>query len=336
MNDTMLISHYLSLVAHFFLSPFSILFSFDIIPIPSHIPLNTIIAYISWDPQREAFTIPYLDLSIMWYGILFASGFVAGYFIFVPMLQHVILENRAIYKLDKIPFPEANIKARQLSLAYTDKLVWFVVIGTIIGARLGHVFFYEWPYYQAHPMEILMIRNGGLASHGGTVGVLIALYLFFRTMGQRYANITFLGLLDLIAAPVAFTSGCIRLGNFVNQEIVGTATNMQWGIIFGHPAEGGEVIPRHPAQLYEAIAYFATCALLYALWRKYGANLKPGVLCGLFFVLIFGSRFMIEFVKLPQGPHDNGLLQIGQYLSLPFILLGIILMALPTKRVRTN
>jgi len=283
------------------------------------------LAWLYWDPQRVALTIPYFDIAIMWYGILFALGFIVAYLIFLPMIKKEMDKSR------KFLFPETTT-TRALSIAYTDRLVWFIVIGTIIGARLGHVFFYDWPYYQAHPVEIIMIRNGGLASHGGAIGVILAICLFYRWNHKKYPSIPFLTLLDLIAVPTALTACFIRLANFVNQEIVGTESTLPWAIIFGHPAETATVVPRHPAQLYEAAAYLATFAILYTLWLKYSSRLKPGMLCGLFFILIFTSRFFIEFIKMPQSMHSNeSFLQTGQYLSIPFIILGIVMMLLPKK-----
>ena len=216
------------------------------------------IAWIFWNPQREAFTLPYFDLAIMWYGVLFAAGFIAGYFIFIPIVKQFIRHNR----------PEITEKnAGTVALAFTDRILWFIIIGTIIGARLGHVFFYDWPYYQAHPMEILMIRHGGLSSHGGTLGVLIGVFLF-QYFNRKQFQISLIRLIDLLCIPTAFAVSFIRIGNFFNQEIVGTETTVPWAVIFGHPAEGGPAVPRHPAQLYEAVAYLATFAFLYLLWKN--------------------------------------------------------------------
>lgn len=356
---------------------------------------NIILSLIYWDPPRDAFTIPYLNLEIAWYGILFAFGFIAGYFIFVPMLARNFNQTKKIYDRDianwailadefkkeknaarlklnrsiqqelqnlfpkeeptaatkqkmldtlntmmmneKISrqqieelFPKAILPARKLSTIFTDRLTWFVVIGTIVGARLGHVFFYDWPYYSEHPLEIVMIRKGGLASHGGTVGVCIGLYLFMLWNRKEFPDISLLRLIDTIAVPTAFTVCCIRIGNFFNQEILGINSSLPWAVVFGHSADGTPPSPRHPVQLYEAAAYLSTFFLLYALWKRYGIDLKGGVLSGLFFIFVFGSRFFIDFLKMPQSMIiDEHFLQMGQYLSIPFVIVGFALLFLP-------
>lgn len=352
------------------------------------------VAWLYWDPPREAFTIPFLDIPVAWYGILFAAGFAIGYFILLPILNRTILQSTFIslhdinnweilldyfrnekneifqiknktarqelkillkgsepsanlkhsllealnnplieptknltrQSLDKL-FPGAFIPTPRLSTMFADRLTWFIVIGTIIGARLGHVFFYDWPYYEANPIEIFMIRKGGLASHGGTLGVLIGLLLFLKWNNKLTPKLSLISLIDLLTIPTSFTIFCIRLGNFFNQEILGNETLQPWAVIFGHPADGAAVVPRHPAQLYEAFVYLFTFCLLYGVWTLRGSTLKPGTLGGIFFTLVFTSRFFIEFLKRPQSMLiDETFLQMGQYLSLPFILLGLILL----------
>lgn len=241
------------------------------------------LAWLYWDPPKEAFTIPFINLAVAWYGILFAGGFVLGYFILLPMLRR------------KFNDPEGT-----LSASFADRITWFIVLGTVIGARLGHVLFYDWPYYSQNPWEILMIRNGGLASHGGTLGVIVGLMLFMRWNKKRYPPLSFVQLMDLLVVPTAMAVMFIRLGNFFNQEILGNVTTVPWAIVFGHPADGTPPEPRHPAQLYEAFAYLATFIILYTLWKKWSEQLKPGILSGLFFIFVFGSRFLIEYVKAPQ------------------------------------
>lgn len=224
-------------------------------------------------------------------------------------------------------------KLQDLCLGYVDHLVWFIVIGTVVGARLGHVFFYEWPYYKNNLFDIIKIWEGGLASHGGTLGVILAVLLYIKWTQKRFPEITFLGLLDMLTIPTAFVAVCIRLGNFVNQEILGTPSDLPWAIIFGHPADGSAPIPRHPVQLYEAAAYLATFLILYSIWKAKSSLLKPGFLTGLFFVLVFGSRFFLEFIKAPQSHIiDESFLQTGQYLSIPFILFGLALIFRPIKQ----
>lgn len=227
-------------------------------------------------------------------------------------------------------YPDSINKLQDLCLGYVDHLVWFIVIGTVVGARLGHVFFYEWPYYKNNLIDIFKIWEGGLASHGGTLGVILAVFLYKQWTYKRFPEISFIGLLDLLTIPTAFVAVCIRLGNFMNQEILGTPTNLPWAFIFGHPADGSAPIPRHPAQLYEAAVYLVSFFILLGIWKLKNTRLKPGVLTGLFFILIFGSRFLIEFIKAPQSHIiDESFLQTGQYLSIPFILLGLALIFLP-------
>ncbi|MEI8364989.1 MAG: prolipoprotein diacylglyceryl transferase [Parachlamydiaceae bacterium] len=273
------------------------------------------LAWFYWNPPREAFTIPLIDLPVMWYGILFALGFVCGYFILIPILKSSLSKNN-----------------RSLSTQFADRLTFFIVIGTIVGARLGHVFFYDWPYYAANPLEIIMLRHGGLASHGGTLGVIISLLLFIRFNRHRFPEISLIFLMDVLVIPTAITATFIRLANFFNQEILGNKTLMPWGIIFGNAADGTVPTPRHPVQLYEAGAYLATFFILYGLWKAKGPTLKPGTLCGIFFILVFGSRFFIEFLKTPQVSWiDEPYLQMGQYLSIPFVLFGCLLLFLRSR-----
>jgi phosphatidylglycerol---prolipoprotein diacylglyceryl transferase len=362
------------------------------------------LAWIYWDPKPYVFVVPYLNHPLTWYGLLFVIGFIAGFFIFLPLLRNKLLTTRAILprdieswpklieqlqqaltktghplqpilqKLDKqnrqkiIDFkisdhlsedlksaillslseslkgaqptfkrtdleyllPKSIYPIKELSFAYTDKLVWFIVIGTVVGARLGHVFFYDWPRYKDHLLDIFKTWEGGLASHGGTLGILIAVYLFQRTVRKNYPEISFLGLCDLLTIPTAFGVTFIRLGNFVNQEILGIPSSLPWAIIFGHPIDGESAVPRHPVQLYEALAYLLTFIILWKVWKAKSNTLPKGFMLGLFFTLVFGSRFFIEFLKVPQGLMiDESFLSTGQYLSIPFILLGLALMFMP-------
>lgn len=273
------------------------------------------LAWLYWDPDPIAFTIPYFNHPIPWYAVLFVSGFIAGFWILVPILAKKIAE---LYPERKDPRGE--------SIAYVDGLTWCIILGTLIGARLGHVFFYDWPRYRANPLEILKTWEGGLASHGGTLGVMLAVYLYYRYRRSQYPQLTFINLLDMLAIPVAFVAVCIRLGNFMNQEILGIPTQLPWGIIFGHAIGLHPTLePLHPVQLYEAFAYLITFLLLFGIWKKKGNSLRPGLVIGLFFILIFGSRFFIEFWKAHQSIMiDESFLQTGQYLSIPFVILGFI------------
>lgn len=223
-------------------------------------------------------------------------------------------------------FPGALHTCSTWAYKITDKLTWYVVAGTLIGARLGHVFFYDWPRYQNNLMEIFAIWKGGLASHGGVAGVFLAVLLYYsRDLRHKFPSISFLNLLDMMVIPASLVACCIRIGNFFNQEIVGPETTLPWAVIFGDPSDGQAWVPRHPSQLYEAVAYFALFALLFKI-RNTSYSQRPGFMTGLFFTLLFSFRFFIEFVKLPQSMIiDESFLQMGQFLSIPFILIGCFL-----------
>lgn len=224
-------------------------------------------------------------------------------------------------------FPKSIYSLQELAVRYTDTLTWLIILGTIIGARLGHAFFYEWDHYTNNPMEIIKVWEGGLASHGGTIGVILSLILFRKWTRNTYPEIGFLNLLDNVCVPSSLVAVFIRMGNFFNQEILGTKSSLPWAIIFGNPSDGSGVYPRHPVQLYEAISYLFTFFILSWLWINKRRTLKPGFITGLFFVLVFGSRFFMEYFKVPMGStFDESFLQTGQMLSIPLILAGLWLM----------
>ncbi len=255
---------------------------------------------IFWDPPRTAFTIPIINHPIVWYSLFFAGGFFIGYLIAAKLLK-----------------PYAT---KSESKVFLDRLAWYIFIGMLVGARLGHVFFYEWPYFKEHPLEILFTWEGGLSSHGAAVGLILSLLLFWKDPKRHISSISFKKLLDILCIAAAFVAGSIRIGNFFNQEILGKATDLPFGVWFGHPADPHAAMPCHPVQLYEALFYFATCAFLYR------CKLKDGKAAGLFFILVFTFRFFIEFLKLPQGVYDSNEINMGQLLSIPFILLGVYLL----------
>lgn len=263
-----------------------------------------------WDPPKEFLHIPFIERPIMWYGVLFVTGFFLGYFLMIPLLKDLFKKRQEPIKV---------------AAHLTDRLLWFVLAGTIIGARLGHVFFYEWPRYRHDFWGIFKTWEGGLASHGGAIGVLLALVAFYSLHKKNYPELSLVKLVDILSIPTALAAVFIRLGNFVNQEIIGVPTKLSWGIIFGHPADGGPVVARHPAQLYEAFAYLLTFVLLYTLWWK--GKRREGLISGLFFVCVFGSRFLIESIKVPlSSMMDESFIQTGQLLSIPFIALGLFLL----------
>lgn len=276
--------------------------------------------WISWDPSRIAFHLPFVHHPVAWYGIIFALAFVLAYWTALSLLKERVSPT----------FNNSELCSALCSSAI-DRLTWFLVIGTIIGARLGEVFFYDWPAYRDHPIDIVKIWQGGLASHGGAAGVLLALAIFCYSMRSNPIRLPYLAWLDLLAAPIALVSVFIRLGNFVNQEIIGPPTTLPWAIIFEHPLDGSAPVPRHPTQLYEAIAYFIIFALLYLMGKR-GSWRYIGRLSGTLILLVFLARFCLEFVKLPlSSVIDESTLHMGQYLSLPFIFLGIFLLLYSRK-----
>lgn len=284
--------------------------------------INPLFAWLYWDPRPEAFTIPFIDRPVAWYGICFVTGFILGYCILQPIFRQYLSSCKQY----------ANENIKELSIYFTDRLTWFIVLGTIIGARLGHVLFYDFPSYMRHPVDILKIWEGGLASHGGTIGVIIGISLYLYFYKNSLPGLSFIKLLDMLSIPVALAVSFIRIGNFINQEILGYPTSLSWGVIFGHPADRTFPEPRHPVSLYEAASYICIFIILYSLWKYRGETLRKGFLSGLFFVLVFGSRFFIDFLKLPQSQIiDESFLQMGQYLSLPFIVLGFVLMFTPKR-----
>ncbi len=251
---------------------------------------------IVWDPNPAIFSL--FGHEVRWYGLLFALAFVAGYQIMTW-----------IYKSEK-----RNLKE-------LDKLATYVIVGTVIGARLGHCLFYEPSYYLSNPIKILYIWEGGLASHGAAIGILISLWLYARKTDWNY-----LSLVDRLVVPVALGGAFIRLGNLMNSEIIGSPTDMPWGFVFPSAIYPGDLtLARHPAQLYEALCYFAIFGILFLIYKKYKTQTPQGLILGWFLILVFGVRILIEFVKENQVAFEAGLpLNMGQLLSIPFVLAGII------------
>ena len=227
----------------------------------------------------------------------------------------------------------------QIEDAKLEKLTVYVIIATIVGARFGHVLFYS-PYhdyidncgvqqqgYFDHPLTMFYVWEGGLASHGGAIALIIALYLFSKNVVLK----PFLWVLDRIAAPIAIAATFIRLGNLVNHEIVGDPTNVPWAFSFSRYYNEATCMydptPRHPAQLYESICYLIIfLILIYVFWKKKGYE-RPGLVFGLFLILLFTARFFVEFIKLGQTDRDQHLfLNTGQLLSIPFVIAGVILL----------
>jgi prolipoprotein diacylglyceryl transferase len=212
--------------------------------------------------------------------------------------------------------------------AEIDTLTIYMVVATIVGARLGHVLFYNPMYYFQNPHKIIMTWEGGLASHGGVIGILIAIYLF-----ARKTNVSYLWALDRISIVAAFTFCMIRLGNLMNSEMIGIPTTLPWGFIF----TSRDNIPRHAAQLYEAIHYFMSFIVLFYVWYKQRDRMKNGFLFSWSLIILFSFRFVDEFFKINQEQFEDGMiLNMGQLLSIPFILIGIVLLILITGKKREN
>jgi phosphatidylglycerol---prolipoprotein diacylglyceryl transferase len=247
---------------------------------------------IPWDVNPEIFRIG--AFAVRWYGLLFACSFLFGY----------IIMNRIF-------------KNENLDEAVLDRLTIYMAVGTIVGARLGHCLFYEPAYYFKHPLEIIMIWHGGLASHGAGIGILLALWFFVRKEKKEYFWVV-----DRIAIVVALSGFFIRMGNLMNSEIYGIETTVPWGFVF---LRNHEVVPKHPTQIYEALAYLAIFILLYRMyWTKKGEHIQ-GLLVSLLFTLIFIARFFIEFLKEDQVPFEAHMkINMGQSLSIPYIILGIL------------
>jgi prolipoprotein diacylglyceryl transferase len=247
--------------------------------------------YIHWNVHPEV--LPDI-LPVRWYGLLFMSGFVFGYYI-----------------LEKI------FKAENKDIKWLDNLALYVGAGTILGARLGHCLFYEPEYYLSHPIEMFKIWEGGLASHGAVIGILLSHWLF----AKKHLGTGFFWVTDRVVIVVALAATCIRLGNLMNSEIVGSPTEVPWAFIFERL---GDNIPRHPTQIYEALAYLIIFVILYRAYWKADAGKFSGRLFGYFLTLVFGFRFFIEFIKDVQVDFEKGMaLNMGQWLSLPLVIVGL-------------
>ena len=300
--------------------------------------MHSLLASIPWNVSPIIAEIG--PLLLRWYGVLFALGFVISSFVITHM------------------FKKEGVRSY-----WVDVLTFYMVVGTVVGARLGHVFFYDWPSYREHPSEILKIWHGGLASHGATIGILLVVFIF--SVRNKF---DYLWVLDRIVIVVAIAGACIRLGNLMNSEIVGKPTDLPWAFVFprdtehlqapvtplpagavlvqrtrsasgqeetqvmpaGTPAAPGleMAVPRHPTQIYESLFCVFLFVVLYGLWNKYKERTPRGLLFGLFVVLLFTFRILVEYLKENQVSQETGIiaqyhLNIGQLLSIPFILIGL-------------
>lgn len=287
------------------------------------------LSWIYWNPDPDFITLPFLNHPIKWYGVCFVLGFAIGYGVLVYLFKK---DNEDLPERFKSKNGPAFSSGWELGAYLTDRMLWFIVGGTIIGARLGHVFFYDWPRYQHHLGDIFKVWEGGLASHGGAIGVMLGLYLYSKGIQRKFPQLTFLVLLDYICIPTALVGCFIRIGNFINQEIVGTPSKLPWAILFGNPAEGNSIVPRHPVQLYESLAYLCLFFFLIVFWKIKRKSVSPGMISGLFFTTLFSARFALEFFKSSQSAMiDESFIQTGQLLSIPFILAGISLIIYANK-----
>ena len=247
--------------------------------------------FITWTANPVLFQLGFF--AVRWYSLMFLIGFTIGYYIIYKMFKHE--------------------GARQ---EWIDKLLIYVAIATIVGSRLGHVFFYQWDYYSQHPLDIIKIWEGGLASHGGTIGIIIAILLYSKYVTKKSPIWTF----DRLVVPVALVGALIRIGNLFNHEIYGHDTTLPWGFRFienlhGWMAGADPIFtaPCHPTQIYEALAYLALFSLLMVMYWKYNCQERKGLIFGVFLTWLFSARFFIEFIKNVQVEFEEGMaLNMGQ------------------------
>jgi phosphatidylglycerol---prolipoprotein diacylglyceryl transferase len=263
--------------------------------------MSGILSYITW-----TFSPTLIELGtreIRWYGLCWAVGFLLGY----TLVQQIF-------------------KKEKLSEEWADKLFIYVLAGSIIGSRIGHCLFYDWSYYSEHLLEILYVWQGGLASHGGAIGIIIAVYLFSKYQVHKSMLWTF----DHFMPGVCVGGAFIRLGNLFNHEIYGNPTDLPWGFRFVEnlPAwmRGADPIftaPSHPTQIYEMLYCLITLAVILHLYYRKDAIKREGLIFGVFLIGIFASRFFIEFIKEPQEAFEQNMtLNMGQLLSIPFMIWG--------------
>jgi prolipoprotein diacylglyceryl transferase len=264
------------------------------VPSGFSLPL-AVLTQITWDVSPEIFRLG--PLPIRWYSLGWLLAFGVGFYIV-----------RWMYRREGKP--EGDL----------ESVLLYMILGAIIGARLGHCFFYRPDYYLAHPLEIVAFWKGfrGLASHGGTLGILVSLFIFSR----KHPDQPYLWLLDRVAVPTALGGFFIRMGNLMNSEILGRPSDVPWAMIFTRV----DNVARHPAQLYEALSYLLIFFILLGLYRRRSLRLPSGFLIGIFFITVFGARFLIEFVKERHAAFEAGLpLSMGQILSVPMVALGLAL-----------
>jgi prolipoprotein diacylglyceryl transferase len=263
--------------------------------------MNHLLAFVTWNPNPVIFNV---GVPIRYYGVLWVIGITLAY-----LIVHYQFRDK---KIDERKF---------------EPIFFYCFFGVFIGARLGHCLFYEPGYYLLNPIEMLFpvtvmpdggwkfIGYQGLASHGGAIGLIIALWLYSRKTKLNYIDV-----IDMIGVAAPLTGFCIRIANLMNSEIIGKVTDVPWAFIFVRE----DMQPRHPAQLYEAIAYLLLFFIAIFLYKNYSKKLRRGFFFGLCLTGVFTFRFFIEFLKETQTDFESGmLLDMGQLLSIPFILIGI-------------
>ena len=262
---------------------------------------------IEWAPNEKILSLG--PIAIHWYSMMFLLAFYIGF----QILKKIYIQEKK-------------------NVALLDPFLVHMVLGTIIGARLGEVFFYNWEYFQNNLLEIFLpiklndsgvdfIGFRGLSSHGATVGIIISIFIY----KIRYKYDSVLWIFDRLVIAVAIGGMFVRIGNFFNSEIVGKFTNSDFGVVF---LNRGDSLPRHPAQLYEAFGYLILFILLVLIYNKSKLSLKKGFIFGFFLLTLFTIRFVVEYVKESQGGIEQtlGIISTGQWLSIPFIIIGILLM----------
>lgn len=274
------------------------------------------IAFISWDPNPVI--VDLFGFPIRWYGFFFAMAFLAGFRVVSYMFKQ---EGR--------------------STEQADQLLMYTMVATIVGARAGHYFFYEFPLLQADPLrfflQMITPPFSGLASHGAAIGLFIAFYLYAR----KNAGMSYLYITDRIVPAVALAGFFIRMGNLMNSEIIGKPTELPWGFKFLRDTEFNPygdpnlVLARHPSQLYEALSCLIIFALLMWFWSKKKKDTQEGLMTGSFMIVLFTLRFFYEFLKENQSAFENNLtLNMGQILSIPAVLFGLIVLAYSFKKAK--
>ncbi len=274
-----------------------------------------IINQIIWNVEPAIFTIGSFELR--YYSLLFAMAFVVSYIIV-----------KRFYEKEEVPLKEL------------ESLTVWVIVGGLLGARIGHCLFYDWSYYQNHILEIVLpfrfypefgfTGYQGLASHGGAVGIIVAVFIFKFFSCKK----SFFWLIDRVAVPTGFAGAFIRFGNLMNSEIYGHNTKMPWGFVF---VQNGDTMASHPTQIYEAIAYIVCSIILLKFYSIEKYRQASGFLLGMFLIIVFTARFFIEFVKENQvGFEDAMLINMGQVLSIPLIIAGITLVIISRTVYKKN